>query len=246
MKQSVIAIIPARSGSKSIKDKNLALLGGYPLLAYSIVAAKLSKRISRVVLSTDSERYAEIGQSYGAEIPFIRPAEYCSDKSTDQEFMVHAMQWSSKNESHLPELWVHLRPTTPLRDPMHIDAAVAALENRPEATALRSVHPSPESPFKWLRRNDAGYLTGLTTDETNLDRLNLPRQSYPAAFIPNGYVDIVRSSFVLDGPFLHGDRVLGFESPYCTEVDSVEELELLEFQLHKHGSPLLEYLKLNF
>jgi CMP-N,N'-diacetyllegionaminic acid synthase len=246
MKHSVIAIIPARSGSKSIKDKNLALLGGYPLISYSIVAAKLSRRINRVILSTDSERYAEIGRRYGAETPFLRPAEYCSDKSTDQEFMAHAMQWSRDSEGHLPELWVHLRPTTPLRDPMHLDAAVTALESRPEATALRSAHPSPESPFKWLRRNEAGYLTALTTDETNLDRFNLPRQSYPTAFIPDGYVDIVRSSFVLEGSLLHGDRVFGFESPYCTEVDSVEELELLEFQLHKQGSPLLEYLKLNF
>lgn len=246
MNRSVIAIIPARSGSKSIKDKNLALLGGYPLLVYSIVAAKLSRRIDGVILSTDSEHYAEIGRRYGAEVPFLRPAEYSTDKSTDQEFMTHAMEWARDREGHLPELWVHLRPTTPLRDPAHLDAAVTTLESRPEATALRSAHPSPESPFKWFRRNDAGYLTALTADDTNLDRLNLPRQSYPTAFIPDGYVDIVRSSFVLGASLLHGDRVLGFESPYCTEVDSVEELELLEFQLHKHGSPLLDYLKLNF
>ncbi len=160
--------------------------------------------------------------------------------------MVHAMEWVREHEAHLPEFWVHLRPTTPLRDPRHLDEAVAMLEHRPEATALRSAHPSPESPFKWFRRNDRGYLTALTTDDTSLDRFNLPRQAYPTVFIPDGYVDIVRSSFVLDSQLFHGDRVLGYESPQSTEVDSTEELERLSFQLSKYGSPLLDYLKLHF
>lgn len=246
MKPSVVAIIPARSGSKSIKDKNLANLGGYPLLAYSIVAAKMSKRIGRVLLSTDSEQYAEIGRKYGADVPFLRPSEFSTDKSTDREFMVHAMEWVRDHEGQLPEYWVHLRPTTPLRNPAHLDDAVSMFENRPEATALRSAHPSPESPFKWFRRNEQGYLTGLTSDETSLDRFNLPRQAYPSVFIPDGYVDIVRSSFVLGSSLLHGDKVLGFESPHCTEVDSVEELDRLDFQLRKFGSPLFDYLKLHW
>src|SRR5574337_1569785 len=113
MSKSVIAIIPARSGSESIKDKNLALLGGYPLLAYSIVAVKLSSRIDRVLLSTDSEQYAEIGRRYGAEVPFLRPSVLSTDKSTDREFMVHAMEWVRDHEGHVPEFWMHLRPTTP-------------------------------------------------------------------------------------------------------------------------------------
>mgnify|MGYP001463950266 CR=1 FL=1 len=246
MSGGVIAIIPARSGSKSIRDKNLSLLGGYPLLAYSIVAAKLSRRIERVLLSTDSELYAEIGRRYGAEVPFLRPKEFSGDKSNDREFMAHAITWLQDHEGGVPEFWVHLRPTTPLRDPEHLDAAVAMLEGRPEATALRSAHPSPESPFKWFRRSDEGYLMALTTDDTHLDSFNRPRQGYPMVFIPDGYVDVVRASFVLRSSLLHGDRVLGFESPFCTEVDSVEELELLEFQLRKHGSPLLDYLKLHW
>jgi len=245
MNCSVVAIIPARSGSKSIRDKNLASLGGHPLLAYSIAAAKLSRRIDRVLLSTDSERYAEIGKKYGAETPFLRTSELSTDISTDREFMVHAMEWVRDHEGHLPEFWVHLRPTTPLRNPWHLDDAVAMLEQHSEATALRSVHPAPESPFKWFRRDSHGHLLALTTNDTSLDRFNLPRQVYPTAFIPDGYVDIVRSSFVLHTPLLHGDRVLGYESPNCTEVDSTEDLERVEFLLNKYGSPLLEYLKLH-
>lgn len=243
MKSSAVAIIPARSGSKSIKDKNLVNLGGHPLLAYSIAAAKLSKRIDRVLLSTDSERYAEIGRQYGADAPFLRSPELSADHSTDREFMVHAMTWMRDHESHLPEFWVHLRPTTPLRDPRHVDEAVMMLEGDAKATALRSAHLSPESPFKWFRRSDEGYLVALTAEDTRLDRFNLPRQAYPPVYTPDGYVDVVRSSFVLSTPLLHGNRVLAYNSPRCTEVDSIEELELLEWRLRKYGSPLIDYLQ---
>lgn len=246
MKNDVIAIIPARSGSKGIKDKNLSNLCGYPLLAYSIVAAKLAKHVDRVLISTDSEHYAEIGRRYGAEVPFLRPAELSGDTSTDRDFMLHAMQWVQDHEGQLPEYWIHLRPTTPLRDPAHVDASIQMLINRPEATALRSAHVAPESPFKWFRFNESGFLTALTSEDTSLDKYNLPRQSYPKAYIPDGYVDIVKSTFVMNSGQFHGDRVLGYESPYCTEVDSQDELDLLEFQLRKFGSPLLDYLKTHF
>ena len=245
-KQNVIAVIPARSGSKGIKDKNLSNLGGYPLLAYSIVAAKLAKQIDRVLISTDSEHYAEVGRRYGAEVPFLRPVELAGDTSTDRDFMLHAMQWLQDNEGKLSEYWVHLRPTTPLRDPVHIDLAIHALINCPAATASRSAHVSPESPFKWFRLNREGFFAALTSDDTSLDKYNLPRQSYTTVYIPNGYVDIVKSTFVMSSDHFHGDKVLGYESPYCTEVDSQDELDLLDFQLRKYGSPLFDYLKTHF
>ncbi|MFA5920952.1 MAG: acylneuraminate cytidylyltransferase family protein [Methylococcaceae bacterium] len=246
MKNTVIAIIPARSGSKGIKDKNLSNLCGYPLLAYSIVAAKLAQQIDRVLISTDSEHYAEVGRRYGAEVPFLRPPELAGDTSTDRDFMLHAMQWLKENEGQIPEYWVHLRPTTPLRDPMHMDSAIQTLTHRPAATALRSAHVAPESPFKWFRFNDSGFLTALTSDDTRLDKFNLPRQSYQQVYIPDGYVDIVKSTFVMNSGQFHGDKVLGYVSPYCTEVDSQDELDMLDFQLRKYGSPLLDYLKTHF
>jgi len=246
IKASVIAIIPARSGSKGIKDKNLCKLGGYPLIAYSIIAAKLAAEIERVVISTDSHHYAEIARHYGAESPFLRPTEISGDTATDRDFMIHAMQWMEKSEGHIPEYWVHLRPTTPLRDPALIDSAIKMLIDNPEATALRSAHLSPESPFKWFRRTAAGYFTALTSGDTNLDKFNLPRQAYPEVFIPNGYVDIVRSSFVMDSGQLHGNKVLGYVSPYCVEVDSQDELDLLDYQLQRHGSVIWDYLKTHF
>jgi N-acylneuraminate cytidylyltransferase len=238
-----IAIIPARCGSKSIKDKNLASLGPFPLIAYSIAAAKLAKHVDRVIVSTDSQEYADLAVSYGAEVPFLRPATLADDRSTDYDFMQHAIEYLESKEGDAPEYWVHLRPTTPLRDPAIIDQAIEQLMSRNDATALRSGHMSPESPFKWFRKNHDGFFVGLTTDDTNLDKFNGPRQEFPDVLIPDGYVDVVRRSFVVREKLLHGNKVLGFESPFCIEVDSIEELDLLGYQLEKNGSPLLDYLR---
>lgn len=239
----IAAIIPARSGSKSIKDKNLSLLGGYPLLAYSIALAKMSPSIGRVVVSTDSSIYASIAEKYGAEVPFLRPKKLSLDSSTDYDFMEHLVNWYDKYYKVSPEYWVHLRPTTPLREISVVEDAISLLKKHNDASALRSGHISPESPFKWFRKNKEGYLMNLTGDNTSLDNYNEPRQDFPDVYIPNGYVDIVRSSFIRTKKILHGNRVLAFETPICNEVDSIEEMELIKYQLHNNGSPLIKYLE---
>ena len=239
---SFSAIIPARSGSKSIKDKNLALLGGHPLIAYSIAWAELTESIDKVIVSTDSLEYAKIAEKYGAEVPFLRPKALSQDSSTDYDFMSHTVDWFDDNSKDSPDFWVHLRPTTPLRDPQVVKAAMTLISDRQDATALRSGHLSPESPFKWLRKNKEGFLTSLNGIDTNLDKYNGPRQDFPDVLIPNGYVDIVKSSFIKERKLLHGNKVLAFETPFCNELDAYEELELLEFQLQKNTSVLTNYL----
>lgn len=240
---TAIAIIPARSGSKSILDKNLIQLAGFPLIAFSIAAAKLSPSVSRVIVSTDSEKYADIARKFGAEVPFIRPVAISGDNATDIEFMVHAMNWFDENEPRTPEYWVHLRPTTPLRDPNHIAEALQRIRSRDDATALRSAFPCPESPFKWFRHSDDGFLMSLNSDDTDLDKFNSPRQMYPKVFVPDGYVDIIRRSFVKRTGQIHGNKVIGFTSPVCSEVDSVEELHRIDYEISNFGSPLLNYLR---
>jgi CMP-N,N'-diacetyllegionaminic acid synthase len=239
---SFSAIIPARSGSKSIKDKNLALLGGHPLIAYSIALAKTTESIDKVIVSTDSLEYAKIAEKYGAEVPFLRPMALSQDSSTDYDFMSHTVDWFDDNSKDSPDFWVHLRPTTPLRDPQVVKAAMTLISDRQDATALRSGHLSPESPFKWLRKNKEGFLTSLNGEDTDLDKYNGPRQDFPDVLIPNGYVDIVRSSFIKERKLLHGNKVLAFETPFCNELDAYEELELLEFQLQKNTCVLTNYL----
>lgn len=238
----VIAIIPARSGSKSIINKNIIHLSGHPLLAFSIAAAKLSTQIDRVIVSTDSEDYAIIARQYGAEVPFIRPKEISTDACTDRDFLLHAIKWLENNEDNCPEYWVHLRPTTPLRDPEIIDKAINLLINNNTASSLRSGHLAPESPLKWFKKNTEGYFESLIFDNFNVEPHNLPKEAFEDIFIPNGYVDILKKSFMLNNLEIHGSKILGFESPVCTEVDSNEEFEYIQFQLEGFKFPLLEYL----
>jgi len=238
---NVIAIIPARSGSKGVPGKNIRLVSGYPLIAYSIAAAKLSKKIHRVIVSTDSETIAEMAKRYGAEVPFLRPQHLAQDQSPDIDFVVHALDWMRIHENHEPDLLVNLRITTPLRDPGIIDAAIQSLASRPDATSLRSVHPLSEPPQKMMGI-EHGFLVGLFPHETRQEYFNLPRQSFPPAYHPNGYVDIYRPAFVMKNNLLHGPKILGFITPVTTEIDQPEDLQYLECQIARNGHGLLDYL----
>jgi N-acylneuraminate cytidylyltransferase len=237
----MVAIIPARSGSKGVPGKNINLLGGHPLIAFSIAAAKMTPGIDRVIVSTDSAEYAAIAKKYGAETPFLRPADISDDKSTDIDLFIHSLNWFIENEKKVPEFLMHLRPTTPLRDPNIMQKAIELFHNKQEASSLRSGHLAPESPFKWFLKDELGYFKGLRDDLTP-EKVNLPRQSFPTVYMPDGYVDIVRSSCILNEGSLHGNHMLVFESPYCVEVDTKDDFNYLEFQLEKESSPLLIFL----
>jgi CMP-N,N'-diacetyllegionaminic acid synthase len=239
------AIIPARGGSKGVPRKNIKLLKGFPLIAYSIAAAKLSKKTDRVIVSTESPEIAEIAEEFGAEVPFMRPDEYAQDKSPDIDFVRHAIDWFAKNESKQLDLFVHLRPTTPLRDPAFIDKAIGDIVNNNEATALRSVHELAEPPQKMLGI-EHGYLTGLFPHETRPEYYNLPRQVFPKAYHPNGYVDIIRTGYVTKTNTLHGPRMIGFVTPFTIEIDNPEDFSHLEYSLDKDSHPLYEYLTQNY
>ncbi|HCL81658.1 MAG TPA: cytidylyltransferase [Nitrospiraceae bacterium] len=242
----IIAIVPARGGSKGVPHKNIKLLGGYPLIAYSIAAAKLSTQIQRTIVSTDSEVIAETALKYGAEVPFMRPKEFAKDTSPDMDFVLHALDWLQSNENKRPEYLVHLRPTTPLRAVELVDEAILELIDNPEATSLRSVQELGEAPEKYFRIDESGYLTGLFPDDPRPEYYNLPRQAFAPAFYPNGYVDIIKSDYVLRDNKLHGPKMIGFTTPKTTEVDTADDFYFLEYELDKCGNALFDYLKTNF
>ena len=238
---NLIAVIPARSGSKGVPNKNIKLLGGIPLIAFSIIAAKMMPSVSRVIVSTDSNEYAEIAKFYGAEVPFLRPLDISGDKSTDSDLFLHALNWFKENENSIPEYLLHLRPTTPLRDPQIMEQAVKLfLENNEIATSLRSGHNAPESPYKWFLKDDNNFFKGLRDDLTP-EKVNLPRQSFPSVYVPDGYIDVLKSTVILNSGTLHGDKMLVFESPYCVEVDTKDDFEYLEFQIEREGSTILNF-----
>ena len=242
---SIHALIPARGGSKGVPKKNIKLLGGYPLIAYAIAAAKLSKKIERIIVSTDSEEIAEVARTFGAEVPFLRPAEISRDNSTDLEFVLHAINWFRDNEKQVPEFWVELRPTTPLRKPEDIDKALDTITNNPQATCLRSGYEIRESPYKLFGIAD-GYFTGLFPQDTRPEYYNLPRQSFPPVYQPDGYVDILKTSYIQKNHKQHGDKILAFISQDTGEIDRPEDFKFIEFKLEKEKWEVYEYLQQHF
>jgi len=232
---TVIAIIPARAGSKGVPDKNIKPLAGKPLMAYSIAAAKLTNDIDRVIVSTDSQRYADIAKEYGAEVPFLRPRDLSKDSSTDYEFIRHTLDWFQSGEGKQPEFLVHLRPTTPLRNVYYIESAIETIKKDPAATALRSVHEMPESAYKSFEI-DRGYLKCVGSGSFELDAANSPRQKFPKTYQANGYVDIIKSSYVLRNQKIHGNHVIAFVTPYVVEVDTEDDFNYLEYRINTDTS----------
>ncbi len=224
----VWALVPARSGSKGVDDKNMRTVQGHSLIGLSVAAACATPGVSRVFVNSDSSRYMAEGIYYGAEAPFQRPKELASDEASDLEVIDHFLRWAIDSGWALPAAVVHLRPTTPIRDPLLIADAVAfALDESENATAVRSVHPASESPFKWFLKDSQGYLETMTGSR-QLDGANASRQSFPIVYVPNGYVDVIFPSRVLKSGCLHGDAVLPFETPSVVEVDTMADLEILQ------------------
>ncbi|MBF0300555.1 MAG: VOC family protein [Oligoflexia bacterium] len=240
-KNEVWALIPARSGSKGVKGKNIYPICGHPLVAYSIITAKLTTRIDRVIVSTDSDDIADIAKSYGAEVPFIRPKNISDDYSTDLQFIQHAIDWFIANEGGVAEYIVHLRPTTPLRVPLILGTAIDQLKNNTTATSLRSAHLAPESPFKWFLKDQDGYFRSIIEGQSN-ETINLPRQKFQDVYIPDGYVDIVKTSHILQSDNLHGDKMIAFESPFCIEVDTIDDIQLLKHHVKKSSNEIIDQL----
>jgi N-acylneuraminate cytidylyltransferase len=218
---NVVALIPARSGSKGVRDKNIRDLGGYPLIAWSIIACSKCSKIDRIIVSTDSLEYATLAKSFGAEVPFIRPKEYSSDTSSDYDFVKHALDFLIEG-GDAPSLIVHIRPTTPFRDPTLVDSAIDYFnENVSNSlTSLRSIHEMSESAYKCVEMNPKGILSPLTSLDTDMEKINSARQQFPSTYIANGYVDILNTDFILKSGYIHGNHVYGFLTPEVIEIDT--------------------------
>jgi len=231
MKQpSILALIPARGGSKGILRKNVRMIAGRPLIAYAIGHALKSSLIGRVIVSTDDEEIAAAARAAGAEVPFMRPAEFAQDLSPDLDVFRHALQWLRDKEGYTPEMVVHLRPTGPVRRIELIDEAISRLQSAPQADALRSVSVPSLTPYK-MWRIENGLLKPLVTVPGVKEPHSMPRQMLPEVYWQNGYVDIVRAKTVLDKNSMTGDTILPFivtdriyELDYEESIPEVEEV----------------------
>jgi N-acylneuraminate cytidylyltransferase len=229
----ILALIPARGGSKGLPRKNVLPLGGKPLIAHSIETALAATLVTRTIVSTDDDEIAETARAHGAEVPFMRPAELAQDDSTDLEVFRHALEWLAAHEGYEPELVAHLRPTNPLRVPGDVDAALRTMLEHPEADALRSVSWPAQTPYK-MWREEGGYLVPLLEIEGFDAPHSMPRQALPEVWWQNGYVDVVRPRTVLELGSMTGGRVLSFavEDP-GVEIDYADGLRKAEELLQR-------------
>jgi CMP-N-acetylneuraminic acid synthetase len=218
-KKTVLAVIPARAGSKGILDKNIRSCNGKPLLAYSIEAALAAESVSDVIVSTDSEEYAAIACRYGAKTPFLRPADIAGDNSLDIEVFEHVLRYLSEYDAVLPEIIVHLRPTHPIREPGQIDKMVQILRDNPYADSLRSVSLAPATPYKmWLFESD-GSIKPVASCSVP-EAYNAPRQSLPEVWLQNACVDVIRTSTILNKHSMTGDIILGYKQDFDFDIDT--------------------------
>ncbi len=229
----ILAVIPARSGSKSIKDKNLLKIKGKSFLELSILTAKKSSLINRIIVSTDSEKYAKLSEKFGAEVPFLRPKSISKDNSHDKEFFTHLIKKLKNLEGYLPEYIIHLRPTTPIRKASIIDDAIKKFIKKKSFNSLRSVQEMSESSFKTFEVSGSS-LKPLSFLDLNIEDLNRPRQSFPKTYQANGYVDIISVDYFLKQNKLHGEKVMAFLTDPVIEIDSIHDYKNLKERLEKN------------
>jgi N-acylneuraminate cytidylyltransferase len=222
-----LALIPARGGSKGIPRKNIRNFAGFPLIAWSIAAARQAKTVTRVVVSTDDLEIASIAREYGAETPFLRPSDLAQDTTTDLPVFEHALKWMEEVEAYKPVVVVQLRPTSPIRPRSIVDEAVTILLAHPDADCVRGVVPAGQNPYKmWLLpQGENGPMKNLLELEGVREPYNAPRQSLPRAYWQTGHIDAFRLSTIAGKESLTGDVVypLFIDPRFTVDIDTLSD-----------------------
>jgi N-acylneuraminate cytidylyltransferase len=222
----ILALIPARGGSKGIPRKNIKSFAGYPLIAWSIAAAKRSDLVTRVIVSTDDEEIAAAAREWGAETPFLRPAQLAQDKTTDLPVFEHALKWLEDIENYHPEAVIQLRPTSPIRPLTMVDDAIRVLLNHEDADCVRGVVPAGQNPFKMWRFNGEGRpLNPLLEVDGIPEPYNAPRQILPPVYWQTGHIDAIRVSTITQKHSLTGDMIypLLIDPKYTVDIDTLPD-----------------------
>ncbi len=240
----VLALIPARGGSKSIPRKNIRPLAGHPLIAYSIAAGRQAALVTRTLVSTDDEEIAAVARSYGAETPFLRPAEYAQDNTTDFPVFEHALCWLAEHEDYHPEMVVQLRPTSPIRPVGMVDQALRMLLEDAQAESVRGVVPAGQNPFKMWRIED-GRMVPLLKVEGIAEPYNAPRQALPAAFWQTGHIDAIRVRTILEKNSLSGDTILPLkiDPRYTIDIDTLNDWRRAEKLMEELPTQGLDFVR---
>ena len=222
----VLAIIPARGGSKGIPRKNIRSFAGYPLIAWSIAAGKQSKMVTRVIVSTDDEEIASVARQYGAEVPFLRSVELAQDNTLDLPVFEQALKWLEEIEEYKPEMVVQLRPTSPIRPRNCVDDAISILLQHPRADCVRGVVPAGQNPHKmWRISKPDGPMTPLLEVPGIAEPYNAPRQILPPIYWQTGHIDAIRASSITRKRSLTGNKIypLIIDPRYTVDIDNLSD-----------------------
>lgn len=225
------AIIPARSGSKSIKDKNIVKINNHPLIAYSILEAKKVKKIKKILVSSDSKKYLKIAKKYGADILHLRSKKNSSDKSKDLDFFKEVNNYIFDNfkKEEQPNFFIHLRPTSAIRNFKTINKGINLFsKNLKKYTSMRSVEKLSESSYKHFEIVN-NKLKGVGDKSFNIDKQNNPKENFKSTFKANGYIDIVKRNNIKKN-ILHGSKSYPFiiKEP-SIDIDGKDDLKYAKY-----------------
>lgn len=211
-----LALIPARGGSKGLPHKNLLDFAGKPLIAWSIEAALASQACDRVVVSTDDPEIAEIGRAYGAEVPFLRPAEFAQDASPTIDMIAHAIGWLREHEGVIFDVLALVEPTSPLREPSDIDGCVARLLGTPGAESVVTVAPAESAhPVFTVVLDEAGHLAPYVDADFRV----LRRQELEPAYYFDGTMYAAKVGPLLERRTFYHDATYGFVVPRWKAIE---------------------------
>jgi len=231
--REVLAIVPARGGSKGIPRKNLVPVNEIPLIGHSIRHALESPSITRVIVSTEDEEIADVARKCGAEVPFLRPQALAEDHVLDHPVFRHVLE-TLKTVGYEPALVVHLRPTSPFRRIEWIEEAIALLAAQPLADSVRSVSRPNQHPYRMFTIADDGFLHSLMQHEHPAPYL-LRRQDLPPVYYYNCVLDVTRPATILEKGSMTGDKILPYVVPEddIIDVDTRRDLDIARFLLGK-------------
>lgn len=219
-----IALIPARGGSKTVVKKNIRLLNGTPLIAYTIKTALQNPRISKVIVSTEDEEIAEIAKKYGAEVPFLRPIELAQDSTPDKPVIQHTLDWLETNQNLKPDLLIYLRPTSPFKTNQIIDECLIKIIENSQFSSVRTVDlaEGTNHPY-WMFKNEKSELKPFVENIDISDYYQ--RQLLPECYKLNGVIDILRPEVIANNKNMYGDNIGFVKINHFQRLDIDDEID---------------------
>ena len=229
LEKKILGVIPARGGSKGVKNKNITLLNGKPLIAYTIDAAKKSKLLTHAVVSTDNTVIASVAKKYGGDVPFMRPSNLATDSAPSAPVVAHALQFMEEHHGLTYDAIMLLQPTTPLRLASDIDRAIELWLNSDSDSLVSVVNVGAEHPLRMKRIVGERLVNYIDQGMEDMR----PRQELPAVYIRNGAIYLTSRELFVATKSLVGEDVVPYIMPEerSVNIDASKDLFYADYLL---------------